>query len=195
MSNTEILGKQLTFTELVNEYSDKLYSWAFHKTSNKELAEDLVQETFLAAYKSFESFEGNSSTKTWLTSILNNKIIDYYRQKSKTFVFLDASESQAALNKSDSFFDENESWVESNTSNFWDNEKQLLDNDEFVFALEGCYDKLPINWKKAIQSKYILNVDAKQICNELNISTTNYWKVIQRSKLLLKQCLETSWFK
>jgi RNA polymerase sigma-70 factor (ECF subfamily) len=61
----------------VNQFSDELYSWAF--SSSKEIAEDLVQDTFLAAFHKIDSFEGKSQPKTWLFSILNNKVIDYYR--------------------------------------------------------------------------------------------------------------------
>jgi RNA polymerase sigma-70 factor (ECF subfamily) len=54
------------------------------KTSSKEIAEDLVQDTFLAAFHKIDSFEGKSQPKTWLFSILNNKVIDYYRLSART---------------------------------------------------------------------------------------------------------------
>jgi RNA polymerase sigma-70 factor (ECF subfamily) len=56
---------------------------AFFKTSSKEIAEDLVQDTFLAAFHKIDSFEGKSQPKTWLFS-LNNKVIDYYRLSART---------------------------------------------------------------------------------------------------------------
>ena len=58
-----------------------MYSRAFLKVSNAEMAADLVQDTFLAATEKMESFKKDSSPKTWLFSILNNKIINYYRKK------------------------------------------------------------------------------------------------------------------
>ena len=75
---------KITIENWVNQYSDALFSWAYYKTSSKETAEDLVQDTFLAAYHKIDSFKGNSQPKTWLFSILNNKIIDYYRLSAKT---------------------------------------------------------------------------------------------------------------
>lgn len=193
--STETANKDEIFTNWVNSYSDKLYSWAFHKTSNKEIAEDIVQETFLSAYKSFDKFEEKSTVYTWLSSILNNKIIDYYKQSSKTFVFVDTTESKQAFSNSEEIFTENEDWKNPNEPLLNSNDNQLLDNEEFVLTMENCYDKLPSNWKKAVQAKYILNVDSSQICQELSITPSNYWKVIQRSKLLLKQCIEINWFK
>ncbi len=65
----------------LSNYGDYLFSVAMLKTNNREVAEDLIQESFLSAYKSRDLFRGDSSEKTWLISILNNKIIDYYRKK------------------------------------------------------------------------------------------------------------------
>ena len=65
----------------VDEFTANLYSWAFHKVSDEELAKDLVQDTFMAAAEKIASFRGDSSPKTFLFSILNHKIIDYYRKK------------------------------------------------------------------------------------------------------------------
>jgi RNA polymerase sigma-70 factor (ECF subfamily) len=66
----------------VNQFSDELYSWAF--LNFLKSAEDLVQDTFLAAFHKIDSFEGKSQPKTWLFSILNNKVIDYYRLSART---------------------------------------------------------------------------------------------------------------
>ena len=67
------VDSKITIENWVNEYSEALFSWAFYKTSSRETAEDLVQDTFLAAYNKIDSFKGKSQPKTWLFSILNNK--------------------------------------------------------------------------------------------------------------------------
>jgi RNA polymerase sigma factor (sigma-70 family) len=67
--------------EWVDKYTDDLFSWALHKVSDTELAQDLVQDTFLAAAEKIDGFKGDSAPKTWLYSILNHKIIDHYRKK------------------------------------------------------------------------------------------------------------------
>ncbi len=64
----------------VEAFSDKMYLWTLYKTNSKETAEDLVQDTFLAAFQSIEKFEGKSEPKTWLFSILNNKIAEHFRK-------------------------------------------------------------------------------------------------------------------
>ena len=68
---------------MVELYTDQLYTFAFYKTSGKETAENLVQETFLAALKGFEKFENKSELKTWLFTILKNKIADHFRKAYK----------------------------------------------------------------------------------------------------------------
>jgi len=59
-------SRQAVVGEWVQSYGDYLYGWAYHKTGHREVAEDLVQEVFLAAVKNFDGFKGESSPKTWL---------------------------------------------------------------------------------------------------------------------------------
>ncbi len=67
--------------EWINTYTDELLSWAMHKISDSESAKDIVQDTFLAVAKNHNQFKKESNPKTWIFSILNNKISDYYRKK------------------------------------------------------------------------------------------------------------------
>ena len=77
---------------------------ASYKLNDAELARDLIQKTFLSAIKATESFRGDSSEKTWLVRILNNKIIDHFRASKKEIPmseYLDNTENSF----SDHFFD------------------------------------------------------------------------------------------
>lgn len=67
----------------VELYSALLFKHALPRVEDRFVAEDLVQETFLAGLKGIEGFKGESSEKNWLFSILKNKIVDYYRKKSR----------------------------------------------------------------------------------------------------------------
>ncbi|MFM2157347.1 MAG: hypothetical protein RL516_2096, partial [Bacteroidota bacterium] len=79
MSTThEILS--IDINSCVALYTKDLYAWAYYKTGDKSLSEDLVQDTFLAAIKSQKNFKGDSEIKTWLFAILKNKIADYFRK-------------------------------------------------------------------------------------------------------------------
>lgn len=170
------------------EFGDELYSWAFYKTSNKEIAEDLVQETLISAFTNFEKFQEKSTPKTWLFAILKNKIIDFYKKKSKEFSISYEEYSQPVKN-SNNLFDENGGWNEVSDISA----QNWLDNPEFNSILSKCIKKLPDNWQFVIQSKYILDTDSKQICQELSITQSNYWQIQHRAKLLLKKCIEINW--
>lgn len=178
----------------VNQFSDELFSWALYKTSSKETAEDLVQETFLAAFNKIDTFQGKSQPKTWLFSILNNKIIDYYRssttkKEKQTFSISENS----GFEISDGLFNDNEGWKSNDVNPIWDQEEELLDNPEFNNTMQGCMEDLPQKWKYAITSKYLTDKNADEICQELEITLSNYWQVVHRAKLLLKKCLEMKW--
>ena len=184
--------KNKLFNEWVAQFTDKMFSWAYHKTSNKELAEDLVQETFLSAFKAIDNFKFESQPKTWLFRILNNKIIDHYRKKAKDFV--NPTEIELlSIKATDALFNNKEHWNTNTTYGNWEEEKHLLDNIAFNNVLANCIGKLPEKWRAAIESKYHSDKSAAEICKELNITSSNYWQVIHRAKLQLKICLEQNW--
>ncbi|CAM3091997.1 sigma-70 family RNA polymerase sigma factor [Flavobacterium frigoris] len=177
----------------VNQFSDELYSWAFFKTSSKEVAEDLVQDTFLAAFHKIDSFQGKSQPKTWLFSILNNKVIDYYRLSARTTKKNFSLTETSGYELSDGLFNSYGCWKTNDINAVWDQEQELLDNPDFNTIMEKCMDDLPQKWKLAVTSKYLSEKKTEAICQELEITTSNYWQIVHRSKLLLKKCLELKW--
>lgn len=193
----DITNPPTTIKCWVDLYSDKLYSWALHKTGNKETSEDLVQDTFLAAVKGFSSFEGKSNPKTWLFSILNNKIVDFYRKEIKNPVINEASQSiKDGASLFDTMFDANGGWQNNQAPVSWEGSTEnLLDDKEFVAVLQLCLGKLPANWNVAVRLKFLEEKKAEHICQELGIAQTNYWQILHRAKLQLRKCLETGWFK
>ncbi len=85
----------------VKAYTADLYAYTLSKVSDKLAAEDIVQNTFLSALESLHRFESKSAPRTWLFSILKNKIADYYRQKYKQV------ENFSVSDAADGLFDEN----------------------------------------------------------------------------------------
>lgn len=181
------------FENWVNQFSDELFSWALYKTSSKETAEDLVQETFLAAFHKIDTFQGKSQPKTWLFSILNNKVIDHYRLSAKTTKQTFSISESSGYELSDGLFNETENWKDNDINPIWDQEEELLDNPEFNNVMQGCMEDLPQKWKFAVTSKYLTEKNADEICQELEITVSNYWQIVHRAKLLLKKCLEMKW--
>jgi len=183
------LTKTKDLSQWVEDYTNELYSWALYKISDSETAMDLVQETFLAAAESIGTFKSESSPKTWLFSILNHKIIDVYRKKVKQPVSID---NQVFLN----FFNEDGGWREEKKPNDWnEDEKHLLDDVEFQNVLQKCLDALPEKWNTCVKLKYLSEKSGEEICQELDIAPTNFWQIVHRAKLHLRDCVENNWFK
>ena len=177
-----------SLTEWVESYTNDLYSWALHKVSDPEQAKDLVQDTFLAAAEKVQGFKGDSTPKTWLFSILNYKIIDFYRKKVKQPVRF---ENQVFS----TFFDEGGDWKLEKRPSQWSEDESLLDDVEFQGILKKCRDALPEKWNICVELKYLMNKNGDEICQEMDITPTNFWQIIHRAKLQLRDCVEENWFK
>ena len=77
------MADQATFEEDALQYARQLYSAALRMTRNPADAEDLVQETYLKAYRAYDSFEAGTNLKAWLYRILTNTFINKYRADSR----------------------------------------------------------------------------------------------------------------
>ena len=178
-------------SQWVDEYADSLFSFAFYKTGNREDAEDLVQETFLSAFNNRESFRGESSVKTWLSSILKNKITDYYRRQRPEILSVDALDAGGGLD--DAFFDPQHfgAWKKPVDSNFIsDSPENYLYGKEFREFLRLCLQKLPERLRRIFISKFLEEEKTEDICKENGITASNYWVLVFRAKVLLRECLE-----
>lgn len=173
--------------QLVDEHSDYLLSFAMSKISDLELAKDLVQDTFVSALTKIDTFEQRSKIRTWLTSILNRKIIDHWRKAETRYTdpvsnFFQGEEGKAGL------------WLESQMSR-----KSLgtveddISQEETISELGECLDKLPEKWQGVVSSKYLDEKGSEDICNDFNITPSNLWVIIHRAKLVLRDCLQTKW--
>lgn len=183
-----MIGSKRNLSEWVEKFTDEMYSWALHKVSDVELARDLVQDTFLAASEKIETFKGESSPKTWLFAILNHKIIDVYRKKA-------GKEVKVVSSVFSKFFNENDDWKQERLPSDWDDDDNLLDNYEFQAVLQKCFEALPEKWNACVKMKFLMGKKGNEICQELEIAPTNFWQMVHRAKLQLRDCVEINWFK
>jgi RNA polymerase sigma-70 factor (TIGR02943 family) len=181
MSQTEAKEK---VTSWVTEHSDYLFGYAMKRIGHEEIAKDLIQNTYIAALKSYERFEGRSSPKTWLVSILKNKIMDHFRKESRT---------ESTFTGIESYFDSDGNWLADKLPTSWEEEGHLLDNEDFIEVFKRCLSYLPEKWMGAIQVKY-LNPELKGDISHLDISRANYWKILERARLQLRSCIQQNWF-
>lgn len=166
-------------------YSQPLLERALYLLSDKEDAMDIVQEVFITAHSGYHTFQSKSEPLTWLYNILRNKVADFYRKKYKAPQTISLSH----------FFDETGFWIDGNVLNSWDDETDnLINNEIFNNTLENCLDNLPPKWKLLVKLYYIQEKKAIEVCQEIGLTTTNLWKILQRSRLQLRECLEQNWF-
>lgn len=178
--------KNNTVENWVQCHYRELYTWARFKTNDTSLAEDLVQDTFLSAWKGYLNFNRESNPKTWLFQILNHKIADHFRRSYKSPVETTVSEAKLEVASS---FDDFGNWDSNGFEKKWD-APNLMDNKDFIAHFGACINHLPDHWARIIADKYLLGKKPANICQENQISTTNYWQVIHRAKLMLKKCIE-----
>jgi len=179
----------------VDEYSDEFFRFAIYRVKSREVAEDLVQETFLAGLKSLDKFRRDCPEKSWLYNILRNKIIDYFRKKTNQEI----KRSSAVVETDDDsfygqFFKKEGQWNNEATQENWDiSADKIMERDEFMQFLILCLSLLPEKWAKVFSMKNIDEFSTKEICKELEITPSNLWTIIHRAKLQLRGCLEKRW--
>ena len=81
----------------LDQHGDSLYRFALMRVRNPSTAEDMVQETLLAAWRARSNFAGGSAERTWLIAILKNKIIDYFRRYRHEAPLLDNADTDDAI--------------------------------------------------------------------------------------------------
>lgn len=182
------MDKKSILTDWVKLYTRDLYAWAIQKTPQAAVAEDLVQDTFLAAAEQLADFRGDSSPKTWLMGILKNKVAEHYRKIIR-------ENTLSGLPETDSFFDANDHWNLAQQPRSWAGDAEhLTDIPEFNKTLDACVERLPQMMNACIRLKFLEEKKGEEICRELGITSANYWQMIHRAKLQLRQCLEKYWF-
>lgn len=181
----------------VDEYGDYLYSFAFSRVRDEFLAEDLVQDTLLAAMLARNSFEEKSSERTWLCGILKHKIIDHFRKNSRE---VELTDEEADMSSYDYLFREEGIWkghwtAESRPAVWEDNPEQVLEYAEFRGILTHCLGELPERVANCFTLREIDGFESQEICGFLNISANNFWVMMHRARLHLRRCIDVNWFK
>jgi RNA polymerase sigma-70 factor (ECF subfamily) len=185
---SEIEDKKSLLNSWVKNYYGDLYRWAKFKISDAHLAEDLVQEVFLVAADSLEKFNKQSSPKTWLFQILNHKLVDQYRMKNRIQVF--SMDEAQLFEVTDTLFDKKSNWTPNGHGELWSTPTDLELDLELEKNLSTCMHSLPELWKKVVFEKYYENRNAEEICSKHELSKANYWQIMHRMKLFLKDCIE-----
>jgi RNA polymerase sigma-70 factor (ECF subfamily) len=179
----------------VKEHGDVLFGFVATRVRDRAIAQDLVQEAFLAAIKAKESFSGRSSERAWLFGILRNKLTDYYRRQAREVPLADfelvVPEEKGAFAETGVGKD---GWVNGAGPKAWETPEQVLVSKEFQETLKRCLSRLPDTTAQVFSMREVDGLSSDEICKELGISPNNLWVMLHRARLGLRQCLEVNWF-
>jgi RNA polymerase sigma-70 factor (TIGR02943 family) len=175
----------------VDQYGDMLFQFAYRRVGKADVAEELVQDTFLAAIRAQNKFKGRSTEKTWLYAILKHKIIDHFRNK-KRYVTKRNDEDYDDI--TDQIFDENGNW--SMRPAQWNiNPIDAYEQKEVLGVFYQCLSEVPARLADAFVYREIDGLSTIEICKVLNITTSNFWVMIYRARMILRRCMDISWNK
>jgi RNA polymerase sigma-70 factor (ECF subfamily) len=175
----------------VEEHGDCLYRYALVRVRRTEVAEDLVQETLLAAIRTQESFAGRASERSWLVGILKNKVCDHFRKLGRETTFTDLEFFQEEHGDK---FDQDDFWIHENGPVEWPRAGEALERSEFWAALQSCVGKLPTRVAAVFTMREMDDVPSREICEQLKVSDANLWVMLHRARMALRQCLEMNYF-
>lgn len=184
------------FTQLVEQYHASLVRLAHLFVQDNGVAEELAQETWLAVLQGLAHFEGRSSLKTWLFSILTNKAKTRSQRENRSFVFSDFQDADFALPTiaSERFKDA----TAGKFANHWAVDpsswagipEDLLLSQETLNLIRQTIDELPENQRAVIILRDLDELSSQEICNILDISETNQRVLLHRARARVRQVLE-----
>ena len=174
----------------VDAHGDVLYRYALSRLQNPTAAEDVVQETFLAAMKSRDRFGSGSSERTWLIGILKHKVVDFIRKESRERPYEDLDAPDAT---EEQFFDKKGHW-RVGLADWQVNPRKVLEQKEFMDVLKECLVHLPDRLGRIFTLREMDNTGSEEICKLFDISSTNLWVMLYRARMKLRTCLQANWF-
>lgn len=177
----------------VEMHGDALYRFALLRLRDPKLAEDAVQETLLAALQGRDRFSDQSSERSWLIGILKHKVIDHFRKISRESLIENVSQFEEEI---EGVFDENGHWKldETGPAEWNADPSLLLERKEFWIALDRCLSKLPPRMAHVFSLREIDGIDSDEVCEVLKLSASNFWVLMHRARMQLRQCLEIHFF-
>ena len=174
----------------VNDHGDAMYSYAFKRLRQPELAQDLVQDALIAALKSSDRFKGASTERTWLISILKNKITDHLR---KSFREVTGNEDTTVMEIFENQqFDSHERWNQA-IQEWSDSPLYSVQSNEFWEIIKKCLNALPDSMSSVFMLREFDGISTDELSESLELSKSNIWTLLSRARLKMRDCLKDSY--
>jgi RNA polymerase sigma-70 factor (ECF subfamily) len=174
----------------VDRHGDSLFRYALSRLGNRAVAEDLVQETFLAALRARKNFSGKSAERTWFAAILKHKIVDHLRRQVR-------EQAVNSINSSgemgEYLFDKNGGW-QVKPVNWSTNPSESLEKKEFWQVFRHCLESLPQRLRAVFSLREMDELPTHEVCEALKVTPGNLGVLLYRARMSLRRCLEINWF-
>ena len=182
-------SQQTTWNDLVAHHA-YLLKVARRLAANDALAQDVVQDTLLAVYEKIHQFGGRSTLRTWLTSILKNRLRDTWRADKRWVAPL--SHDEERLDDFDYLFSQNNHWQDEAYIQ-WRTPESAVSDQQFIKVLDECMARLPAKTGQVFMMSQVLEMTTDEIMIELDIAANHIWVLLYRARMTLKLCLEKNW--
>jgi RNA polymerase sigma-70 factor (ECF subfamily) len=172
--------KGWNFEAAAMPFVDALYNTAYRMTRNSEDAEDLVQETYLKAYRYYDKFEEGTNFKAWLFKIMKNTFINNYRKKQQAPTLSDFAEIEESF--------ETQVSEDASKPGLKNPEEELLENvlDEDV---QRALDKLPPDYRMVVLLADLEGFSYKEIAEILEVPVGTVMSRLYRGRRLLEAAM------
>lgn len=177
-------------TQFLTEIRRDMLRFAEMQLRDRAQAEDAVQEALAGALQGREGFSSRASLRTWVLSILKNKIVDILRQRVRERSLIDDVDD-ADL---DGYFNQRSHWAEDSRPADWASPPQAMENKQFWEVFEACLYRLPEASARIFTMREVLGFDTDEICRTLGITNNSCWVQLHRARLALRACLGANWF-
>lgn len=158
---------------------------------DERAAEDVVQDAVLAAIEREHQFSGHASVRTWMTSILRNRIHDHYRRSWRELPFDEEADAQDARVLREVAKARGRLWE---ARGHWASAPEnVLSQRQFFDVLETCIRRLPARSARVFLMHEWLELSTEEICGELKISPSSCGVILHRAKARIRECLERNW--
>lgn len=187
-------GDELAFAALVRRYTPMLVRLARMYVPTDALAEDVVQETWVAVVRGLERFEGRSSFKTWLFRILVNRAKTRGVREHRSIPFAsvggsDPDEDGAGPTVDPSRFTSEGAWT-SAPADWHDDPELSLESEEALRIAREAIDQLPERQKIVITLRDLEGLSSDEVRNVLDLTETNQRVLLHRARTKVRQALE-----
>lgn len=184
----------LTDPVFLKELRVQMLKFAVLQLKNDVLAEDAVQEALIGALKNASSFGRRAALKTWVFAILKHKIADLLRKGRRMVEASQLLRDNEDEENLDLLFDTKGHWQADERPAAWSQPMDAVRNEHFWRVFEACLNGLPENQARLFMMREFLEFESVEICQTLNITTSNLHVMLYRARLRLRECLENRWF-